>query len=157
MPSIASSLLSESTAEALLPSAFRVISRHSETPDTVTLGLESEDGKEVPFAPGQFMMFYVFGIGEVPISISSDPQSTGTLLHTVRSVGAVTKAVVDLQIGDRVGLRGPYGVGWPVAAAEGNDLLVAAGGIGLAPLRPVVFDVLARRDRFGAVSVIYGA
>lgn len=144
-------------AEAMLPRPFRVISTHSETQDTVTLELEPEDGAALSFLPGQFTMFYVFGIGEVPISISGDPLSPGTLVHTVRSVGAVTAAAVGLSVGDQVGIRGPYGVGWPVGAAEGKDLVVVAGGIGLAPLRPVVLDVLARRDRFGVVSVVYGS
>jgi NAD(P)H-flavin reductase len=102
-------------------------------------------------------MLYVFGVGEVPISISGDPNFPSTLVHTVRSVGAVTEAIVALSVGDGVGIRGPYGSGWPVGEAEGKDLVVVAGGIGLAPLRPVVLDVLARRDRFGVVSIIYGA
>jgi len=143
--------------EATLPRAFRVTSHRAETRDTVTLELEPEDGTPLTFLPGQFTMFYVFGVGEVPISISGDPHHPATLVHTVRSVGAVTEAIVGLSVGDGVGIRGPYGVGWPVAEAEGKDLVVVAGGIGLAPLRPVVLDVLARRDRFGVVSIIYGA
>ena len=156
MASVVGSIDSDG-GEAMLPRPFRVISQHAETPDTVTLELEPEDGEEVPFAPGQFTMFYVFGIGEVPLSISGDPHHPETLVHTVRSVGAVTAAIAGLRIGDRIGIRGPYGMGWPVEQAEGRDLVVAAGGIGLAPLRPVVLDVLARRDRFGVVSIIYGS
>jgi NAD(P)H-flavin reductase len=143
--------------EAMLPRPFRVTSLHAETEDTVTLELEPEDGNPLSFSPGQFTMFYVFGIGEVPISISGDPHHPATLVHTVRSVGAVTEAIVGLSVGDGVGIRGPYGAGWPVGEADGKDLVVVAGGIGLAPLRPVVLDVLARRDRFGKVSIIYGA
>ncbi len=149
--------LSPHATDAMMPRAFRVISNQSETQDTVTLELEPEDGAPLPFLPGQFTMIYVFGVGEVPISISGDPRRPETLVHTVRSVGAVTAAVVSLGVGDRVGIRGPYGVGWPVDAAEGMDLVVVAGGIGLAPLRPVVLDVLARRDRFGVVSLVYGS
>ena len=156
MASIAYSDRADAT-EATLPRAFRVISHRAETRDTVTLELEPEDGTPLTFLPGQFTMFYVFGVGEVPISISGDPHHPATLVHTVRSVGAVTEAIVGLSVGDGVGIRGPYGVGWPVAEAEGKDLVVVAGGIGLAPLRPVVLDVLARRDRFGVVSIIYGA
>jgi NAD(P)H-flavin reductase len=141
----------------MMPRAFRVISNHSETQDTVTLELEPEDEAALSFLPGQFTMIYVFGVGEVPIYISGDPRHPETLVHTVRSVGAVTAAIVGLGVGDRVGIRGPYGVGWPVDAAEGMDLVVVAGGIGLAPLRPVVLDVLARRERFGVVSVVYGS
>jgi NAD(P)H-flavin reductase len=143
--------------EAMLPRSFRVTSLHAETEDTVTLALEPEDGNPLSFHPGQFTMFYIFGIGEVPISISGDPHHPERLVHTVRSVGAVTEAIVGLSVGDGVGIRGPYGVGWPVGEADGKDLVVVAGGIGLAPLRPVVLDVLARRDRFGKVSIIYGA
>lgn len=153
----ARSVVSDGTTEAMLPRPFRVTSRHSETPDTVTLEFESEDGGGVSFSPGQFTMLYVFGIGEVPISISGDPHRPETLVHTVRSVGAVTAAIAALRIGDGIGIRGPYGVGWPMGEAEGNDVLLAAGGIGLAPLRPVVLDVLARRDRFDVVSLIYGS
>jgi len=143
--------------EAMLPRPFRVVSQHRETPDTSTLEFEPENGHGLSFTPGQFTMLYVFGIGEVPISISGDPHRPGVLVHTVRSVGAVTKAIVGLGVGERVGIRGPYGMGWPVGAAEGKDLVIAAGGIGLAPLRPVIYDVLARRDRFAAVSLIYGS
>jgi NAD(P)H-flavin reductase len=147
----------DETTEAMLPRPFRVISQRSETPDTVTLELESETGHEMSFSPGQFTMLYVFGVGEVPISISGDPHRPETLVHTVRAVGAVTAAIAGLRIGDQIGVRGPYGVGWPVGEAEGKDLVLAAGGIGLAPLRPVVLDVLARRDRFGGLSIIYGS
>ena len=156
MATLASAQVAEPT-EAMLPRPFRVTSLHAETEDTVTLELEPEDGVPLAFNPGQFTMFYVFGIGEVPISISGDPHHPATLVHTVRSVGAVTEAIVGLGVGDSVGIRGPYGMGWPVGEAVGKDLVVVAGGIGLAPLRPVVLDVLARRDRFGAVSIIYGA
>jgi NAD(P)H-flavin reductase len=155
------SLLTETSAgiapEAMLPRSFRVTGRRKETPDTVTIDLEPDDGDALVFAPGQFTMLYVFGVGEVPISISGDPHRPGTLVHTVRSVGAVTDAIVALAVGDRVGIRGPYGVGWPVGAAEGGDLVIAAGGIGLAPLRPVIYDVLGRRERFGSVSLLYGS
>ncbi|HEX9865709.1 MAG TPA: FAD/NAD(P)-binding protein [Acidimicrobiia bacterium] len=154
---VANSMVSGPVTEAMLPRPFRVISHRFETPDTVTLELEPDDGADLSFAPGQFTMLYVFGVGEVPISISGDPHRPEILVHTVRSVGAVTAAIAGLGIGDRVGIRGPYGVGWPVGHAEGRDLVVVAGGIGLAPLRPVVYDVIARRDRFGAVSIVYGS
>lgn len=143
--------------EAMLPRMFRVMKTRPETVDTATLELEPEDGPGLAYGPGQFTMFYVFGIGEVPLSISGDPHDRERLVHTVRSVGSVTRAIVGLKPGDPVGIRGPYGQGWPMAEAEGGDLVIAAGGIGLAPLRPVLLDVLARRERFGAVSLIYGS
>ena len=145
------------SSEAMLPRPFRVVARREETADTVTLDLKAEDGHSLPFSPGQFTMLYVFGIGEVPISISGDPGSPETLMHTVRAVGAVTEAITTLHEGDRVGIRGPYGTGWPIEETEGKDVVVAAGGIGLAPVRPVVLALLAERSRFGAVSLIYGS
>jgi NAD(P)H-flavin reductase len=152
----AASLSGPSVAEAMLPRPFRVAARHEETYDTVTLAFEPEDGDTIRFAPGQFVMLYLFGIGEVPISISGGTRDGQTLVHTIRSVGAVTKAIWSLSEGDRVGIRGPYGVGWPVEEVVGKDLVVAAGGIGLAPLRSVVEHALEHRERFGAVSLIYG-
>ena len=140
-------------AEAMLPRVFRVIGRHRETRDTVTLEIRPEDGEEVRFTPGQFTMVYVFGVGEVPLSISGGDAET--LIHTVRSVGAVTDAICSLEEGDRVGVRGPYGEGWP-ALPEARDVVIVAGGIGLAPLRAVVLDVLGDRGRFGSTSLLYG-
>lgn len=143
--------------EPMMPRPYRVTALRGETEDTVTLDMTAEDGRAMAFAPGQFTMLYLFGVGEVPISISGNPHEPETLTHTVRSVGAVTEAIFGLGVGDPLGVRGPYGVGWPVSQAEGRDLVVAAGGIGLAPLRPVLLDVLERRELFGSVSLIYGA
>lgn len=152
-----SSTLPSPGSEAMLPRPFRIVSRTEESADTVTLVMVPEDGDALHFAPGQFTMLYVFGVGEVPISICGDPNDPEVLVHTVRSVGAVTKAIVDAGVGDQLGVRGPYGAGWPMSQALGKDLVVAAGGIGLAPVRPVLLDVIAARDRFGAVSLIYGS
>lgn len=143
--------------DAMLPRPFRVASTAADTVDTVTLTLEPEDGEGFHFAPGQFTMLYVFGVGEVPISVSGDPGTAETLVHTVRAVGAVTEAICRLTAGDRVGIRGPYGTGWPIREAEGKDVVVAAGGIGLAPVRPMLLTLLAGRHRFGAVSLVYGS
>ena len=140
-------------AEAMVPRVFRVVGRHRETRDTISLEIEPENGEEVRFTPGQFTMLYVFGVGEVPLSISGGDGKT--LSHTVRSVGAVTNAICSLQEGDRVGVRGPYGQGWP-AVPEARDVVIVAGGIGLAPLRAVVLDVLGNRGRFGSTSLLYG-
>jgi NAD(P)H-flavin reductase len=108
------------------------------------------------FFPGQFNMLYVFGIGEVPISISGDSGKVATLVHTVRAVGATTRAMGKLKRGAQLGVRGPFGSRWPVDEAMGKDLLLVAGGIGMAPLRPVVYEVLARRREFGRVCLLYG-
>jgi NAD(P)H-flavin reductase len=101
-------------------------------------------------------MLYVFGVGEVPISISGDPDRPENLMHTTRAVGTVTKAMAELQKGDVIGIRGPYGTSWPVDRAEGYDVVFVAGGIGLAPLRPALYHVLAHRDRYGKVVLLYG-
>jgi len=139
------------------PVAYRVADRRRETHDAWTLRLEAVDGNAVPpFSPGQFSMLYVFGSGEVPISISAIPEAGAALVHTVRAVGAVTRTLCAAQPGAAVGVRAPFGRGWPVAAAEGRDVVVVAGGLGLAPLRPVVHELIARRDRFGRVAVLYG-
>ena len=139
-----------------LPIAFRVADKQRETRDTWTLWLEPADAT-VPdrFAPGQFAMLYAFGAGEVPISVSSIG-GDGAVVHTVRAVGAVTEAICAAKPGDVLGVRGPFGTAWPVAEAEGQDVVVVAGGIGLAPLRPVVHELLAHRERYGDVSILYG-
>lgn len=140
-----------------VPAAYRVSITRVETHDTVTLELEP-DGEEVTgFAPGQFAMLYVLGVGEVPISVSGEVMSPGRLVHTVRAVGATTAALCAMRPGDAVGVRGPFGRGWPLAGAEGRDVVVIAGGLGLAPLRPVVGHVLTHRERFGELTVLYGA
>ena len=140
----------------LLPEPFRVTSAQQETHDTWTLELAPDGGTPLaPFAPGQFAMLYAFGAGEVPISVSA-LRTDGTLVHTVRSVGAVTRRICALEEGDAVGVRGPFGTTWPVEQATGRDVVIVAGGIGLAPLRPVVHELFARPDRYGSVSVLYG-
>ncbi len=128
-----------------------------ETADTFTLQLEPQDGAPLAFGPGQFNMLYLFGAGEVPISISGDAAKPSVLIHTIRAVGSVTNLMQRLKKGDVVGVRGPYGAAWPVAAAEGSDVLIITGGIGLAPLRPALYHILRHRKRYGRVSLLYGA
>jgi len=128
-----------------------------ENDDTFTLTLDLDDAlPEYRFLPGQFNMLYVYGMGEVAISISSDPSRKGTLDHTIHRVGSVTTALAHKKRGDVIGLRGPFGSTWPVDAARGKDVCIATGGIGLAPLRPVIFSILRERDQFGRVIVMYG-
>ena len=138
------------------PAAYRVADRRRETGDAWTLRLEAAGDATPRFAPGQFSMLYVLGSGEVPISISAIPDAGTTLVHTVRAVGAVTRTLCAARPGAAVGVRGPYGRGWPVELAEGRDVVVVAGGLGLAPLRPVVHELIARRERFGRVALLYG-
>lgn len=141
----------------MLPSRWTVARVHKDTHDTFSLELTPEDRHDFTFLPGQFNMLYVFGIGEVPISISGDPAKPDNLLHTIRRVGAVTNALGQLHKGDQVGLRGPYGAPWPVNEAADKDVVIVAGGIGLAPLRPVVLQLLAERERFRNIVILYGA
>jgi len=141
----------------MIPEPFRVQHIRRETHDTFTLELRPDNGRiDFPFAPGQFNMLYAHGIGEVPISISGDPGVPETLTHTLRSVGAVTGSLSGLKKGDRVGVRGPFGSTWPADASMGNDLIIIAGGIGLAPLRPLIYRMLQERDRYGRVAILYG-
>ncbi len=143
--------------EEMRPRVFRVIDNERDTHDTVTQILEPTDGKPFFFLPGQFMMFYTFGVGEVPASIAGNPQDTKRIVHTVRSQGAVTESICALDIGDEVGLRGPYGTGWPMDDAVGKDLLIITGGIGLAPLRPAILEGIRRRSQLSSLSLLYGA
>ncbi len=141
----------------MVPAPYRVVRRRRETHDTWTLALEPGDsGPLEPFAPGQFAMLYAFGAGEAPISVSALEDGHGLLVHTIRAVGAVTTALCGARPGDVVGVRGPFGTTWPLKEAEGSDLVIIAGGIGLAPLRPVVRAVMERRQRYGDVVVLYG-
>ncbi|HYH18542.1 MAG TPA: FAD/NAD(P)-binding protein [Azospirillum sp.] len=145
------------TADPMTPRLFVVDRVKRELSDTFTMTLIAEDGSPFAFKPGQFNMVYTFGVGEVPISISGDPADPGVLVHTIRAVGKVTEALGRLGPGDRVGIRGPFGSPWPVESAYGNDVVFAAGGVGLAPLRPAIYRVLAEREKFGNVVILYGA
>jgi NAD(P)H-flavin reductase len=139
----------------MAPRPFRVVKRRRETGDTWTLELEPVHGSGLVPAPGQFTMLYAFGIGEVPISISRTEH--GRLVHTVRAVGAVTEAICAARPGTVLGVRGPFGNVWPIEDAAGGDVVIVAGGIGLAPLRPVVDHVLAHRDAYGEAVLLYGS
>lgn len=139
----------------MAPKPFRIVRRRRETGDTWTLELEPVAGDRLRVAPGQFAMLYAFGVGEVPLSFSGDPE--GPLVHTVRSVGPVTGAVCSSRPGAVVGVRGPFGNAWPLQEAVGADIVVVAGGIGLAPLRPALYHVLRRRGEYGQVVLLYGS
>lgn len=141
----------------MTPLPFRVRERKQETVDTWTLVFEPVDGPQPVIGAGQFMMVYPFGIGEVPISVSGHPNEPGPVVLTVRSVGAVSGAICAAEPGTIVGLRGPFGNVWPIDDATEGDVVVIAGGIGLAPLRPVVLRTLAHRRDYRSVSVLYGA
>lgn len=140
--------------EGLTPEPRRVLAVRRETDDVVTLRIEAGEGR---FVPGQFNMLYAFGIGEAAISMSGDPFDGAAEVHTLRALGAVTQALTSACVGDVIGVRGPFGRPWPVAAAEKNDLVIIAGGLGLAPLRPVVYYALRHRARYRRVIVLAGA
>jgi NAD(P)H-flavin reductase len=128
-----------------------------ENDDTFTLTLDLKSmGGGFHFLPGQFNMVYVYGIGEAAVSISSDPARPNTLDHTIHRVGLVTTALAQKKRGDVIGLRGPYGSSWPIDVAKGKDVCIASGGIGLAPLRPVLYSLLKKREDYGRIIVLYG-
>ena len=145
------------TTDPMLPQPYTVREVAKETPDTFTLTLEPENAVDKRlFRPGQFSMLWAFGVGELPISISGDPAVHDRLVYTVRSVGQATHSLVNQQVGDSVGIRGPFGTGWPTDAARGRDVIIVAGGIGLAPLRPLIYHVLRNRNDYGRLVVLYG-
>jgi NAD(P)H-flavin reductase len=146
-----------SLADPFTPQIYRVGRVQRELSDTVTLELAPLSGARPDFDPGQFNMLYAFGVGEVAISMSGDRAVPGVFVHTVRDVGAVSGAIARLEAGATLGLRGPFGTGWPVAAAQGADVVIVAGGLGLAPLRPAIYEVLANRSRYGRVVILFGS
>jgi NAD(P)H-flavin reductase len=144
-------------ADPFLPRPFVVRRHRQDTRDTYTLVLEPADGVPMEFVAGQFTMMHAFGAGEAPISISGDPARPEVLEHTIRNVGAVTRALVHADRGTELGIRGPFGTGWEVTAGRGGDVVFVAGGIGLAPLRPAILELCAGRADYGRVLLLYGA
>ena len=143
-------------ADPMAPIAARVARVRRELKDVWTIDIEVGSGG-FPFAPGQFNMLYSFGVGEAAISISGDPARPNTLVHTVRTVGKVSGALTRLKPGEFVGLRGPFGAGWPIDVAVGSDVVLVAGGLGLAPLRPALYRLLATRENYGRIVLLCGA
>jgi NAD(P)H-flavin reductase len=139
--------------------AARIVAIADETPGVRTYELEVESAAlraAYRFAPGQFNMLYLPGIGEAAISVSSDPAVTATISHTVRAVGNVTDALARLGVGDQVLLRGPFGTPWPVERGAGRDVVIVAGGLGLASQRAAILH-LARPGRCRTLTVLHGA
>lgn len=146
-----------------MPQLYRVTRRISEGADTATLELipelttSGDTPREVPrFQPGQFNMLYAFGVGEIAVSLSGDPADRGRFVHTVRAVGAVSSAIAAMEARAAIGVRGPYGTPWPVEDAQGRDVVIVAGGLGLAPLRPAIYHVLAHRELYGKIVILVG-
>jgi NAD(P)H-flavin reductase len=143
-----------------LPSIATVTEVRPETSDTSTFVVTFDDAKmreSFTYLPGQFVELSIFGIGGCSIGIASSPTEKGFLEFCVRAVGTVTNAIHDLEVGDKLGVRGPLGNSWPTEEVEGKDLLFIGGGIGLPPLRSLIHYVLDNRDRYGAVEIVYGA
>ena len=142
-----------------LPDAAEVIERIQETQTVFTLRLAFTDPgkrKKYSFVPGQFNMVYLHGVGEIPISIVSDPEDPEMLDHAIRVVGRVTQGLSKLKKGDQIGLRGPYGLGWPLAETKGKDVLVITGGLGCAPVVSVINYINKRRSDFGRLTILQG-
>lgn len=142
-----------------LPYEAEVMERIQESPTIFTLRLRFTDVARhsvFRFTPGQFNMLYLYGVGEVPISIVSDPEDEHLFDHTIRAVGRVTRGLAEVNIGDRLGVRGPYGRGWPLKAAEDRDVMVVTGGLGCAPVVSVINYVVRRRDRFRRLVIMQG-
>lgn len=145
------------TVDPMLPCPAVVRAIRAETYGISTFSLEYRDpAHKAGFVPGQFNMIHLPGFGEVAISICSDPNTPKIMEHTIRYAGSVTRAIGRLKVDDTVGMRGPYGNPWPMQLAEGKDLMIASGGIGLAPLRPVILEAIRHRSSFGRVLVLYG-
>jgi NAD(P)H-flavin reductase len=144
--------------DPMLTQPFRVRKNRRETADTTTLELTPAEGAGIPsWYPGQFMMLYAFGQGEIPISISGDAAITDRITHTVRDVGPVSHAIARAKAGSVVGLRGPFGSVWPIRLCEGRDVVLVAGGIGLAPLRPVIYALMSNRSSYRNIFLLVGA
>ncbi len=149
--------LAPSKPAMLVPRLVYVRRMRWETHDTASIEFTDRNGGSLAFEPGQFTMLYVPGVGEAPLSISGDPRQGDRIVHTIRAVGAVTNALCGLTPGDEIGFRGPYGTGWPMNQVAGRDVVVVAGGIGLAPLRGAILELFRRRDELASLSVVYGA
>ena len=144
-----------SAADPMVPYVARVLRRRRDAPQVWSFDIKP--GETAPaFAPGQFNMLTAFGVGEVPISLSGDPAEPDCLVHTIRAVGPVSAALARLGPGDVLGLRGPFGRGWPMVEAIGRDVVIVAGGLGLAPLRPALYQLLGERTRYGKIALLYG-
>ena len=140
----------------LLPELARVEEKITETADTMSLRLSRGDSRPLAYRPGQFNMLGLPGLKEAPFSFSS-LDGDGTFAHTIRAAGNVVSALHRLNPGDPVAFRGPFGAGWPLHKAQDKNLILVAGGIGMAPLRPVVEYVRRNRGRFREVYLLYGA
>jgi sulfhydrogenase subunit gamma (sulfur reductase) len=136
-----------------------ILERIQEGPDLFTMRLKFTDSEiqdAYEFKPGQFNMLYLYGVGEIAISIVSDPEDSQIIDHTIRVVGRVTKGMTNLKTGDRIGLRGPYGRGWPMQESKNKDVVVVTGGLGCAPVVSVINYIEQRREKYGRLNIVQG-
>ncbi|MGD8407204.1 MAG: Ni/Fe hydrogenase subunit gamma, partial [Thiohalophilus sp.] len=142
-----------------LPYEAQIFQRLEEARDIFTLRLRFTDPAihdAYSFQPGQFNMLYLYGVGEIPISIVSDPEDEHAYDHTIRSLGRVTRALAELKEGDYIGVRGAFGRGWPMQQAEGKDVVIITGGLGCAPVVSVINYVLNRREKYNRLVIMQG-
>ena len=131
--------------------------RETEGIHTYRLRIDDEaERRRYRFAAGQFNMVYLFGVGEVAISIVSDPDEPELLGHTIRAVGRVTNGIARLQAGGALGIRGPFGQGWPLGEARGRDIVIVTGGLGCAPVVGAIDYIFRRRGQYGSVKILHG-
>lgn len=142
----------------MTPEIYDVIDIFDELPGVSTLSVQSRTSEgDHSFLPGQFYMLYVFGVGEVPISVSGKPLIRDSLTFTVMEVGKVTAGICALSKGEQIGLRGPFGSPWPLQQCRAKHVLVLAGGLGLAPLRPLLYQLMEDPSSFRSSTLLYGA
>ncbi len=149
--------LAQTQANAYLPHEAEVVKFVQESKTIYTMYLRFTDPllhANYMYNPGQFNMLYLHGVGEVPISIVSDPEHEDLLIHTINRVGRVTKGLAKVHEGQKLGIRGPYGRGWPLREAEGQDVVIVSGGLGCAPVVSVINYMIRRRERFGHFTVV---
>ena len=150
--------MDKQTIDPMIPNLYKIAKHSEETIDTFTIELHPVNpDQSFEFKPGQFCMLHAFGIGESAISISGDPKVKNVITHTIKQVGSVTKSLEALQLGSTIGVRGPFGTPWPVEETVGKNVVIAAGGIGLAPLRPMIYHIQANREKYNKVWLFYGA
>jgi NAD(P)H-flavin reductase len=154
-----SQAMAQSVSNPYLIQPATIVEKIREADDIDTYRLQFVDEqvrRSYRFSAGQFNMVYLFGVGEVAISIVSDPDRPDSLDHTIRAVGRVTRAIAGLKIGDVLGIRGPFGQGWPLADIRGKDIVVVTGGLGCAPVVGAIEYIFRRRSDFGAVRILHG-
>ncbi|HVV69239.1 MAG TPA: FAD/NAD(P)-binding protein [Gammaproteobacteria bacterium] len=145
--------------DAYLPYAAEIVGRTQESPTIFTLQLrfnDAEQHKRYRFKPGQFNMLYLFGVGEVAISIVSDPEMQGELTHTIRAIGRVTNALAQLNVGETIGIRGPYGRGWPLELAINKEIIIVTGGLGCAPVMGMINYIIKRLSQYKSLKILQG-